>query len=103
MFLRASLIRSGTVLSLLLSLPVMAALAAESHVVPLSDLHRDAAGATEARQANLAKAERFFSSEAAQKALHTVKLDGDQIMKAVPLLSDDELSRLATRVDAVQH
>ena len=103
MLLRGSLIRGGTVLSLLLILPVMTTLAAESHVVPLSELHRDAAGATQARQAGLAKAQSFFSSQAAQKALRTVKLDGDQVMKAVPLLGDDELARLASRVDAVQH
>jgi hypothetical protein len=102
MLFTRSLLKSGVVLSLLLILPVMTTLAAESHVVPLRDLHRDAAGATQTRESNLAKAERFFSSEAAQKALRTVKLDGDQVLKAVPLLSDEELARLAARVDAAQ-
>lgn len=92
------------VVALLLSLivPAMAARAAEDHVVPLSALHHDATAVTQARQANLAKVDRFFQSEPVEKALHAAKLDGDQVLKAVPLMSDEELARLASRVDAVQ-
>lgn len=87
---------------LTLIVPVMTTLAAEPHLVPLAQLHRDAAGATQARQANLAKVERFFSTEAAHKALGGAKIDGDQVAKAIPLLSDEELARLGSRIDAVQ-
>ena len=95
--------RMRNVVALLLSMLVPAmAVAAEDHVVPLSDLHHDAAAVTETREANLAKAERFFKSEPVENALHAAKLDGDEVLKAVPLLSDEELARLASRTDAVQ-
>src|SRR5436309_15161266 len=94
--------RTVIVLVLSVILPVMTTLAAESHVVPLSQLHRDAAAVTETRQLNLAKAEKFFSSEAAQTALHGVKINGEQVTKAIPLLNDEELGRLASRIDAAQ-
>lgn len=96
--------RMKNVVALLLSMvvPVMTALAAEDHVVPASELHRDAAAVTQTREANIAKAERFFKSEPAENALHSFKMDGDQVMKAVPMLSDDELAGLASRIDSAQ-
>ena len=82
--------------------PVMGCLAADTHVVPLAELHQQAAQAAQARQANLAKVDQFLSSAAAQKALRGVNLDSGRIMQAMPLLSDAELARLAARVDATQ-
>ena len=97
-----SYVRSALALALAMILPVTAALAAENHIVPLSDLHHDAAAVTQTREANLAKAQRFFKSEPVEKALRASKLDGAQILKVVPFLSDEELARLASRVDTVQ-
>jgi len=96
--------RMRNVVALLLStiVPVTGALAAEDHVVPLSDLHGDTAAVTQTREVNLAKTERFFKSEPVVKALHAFKMDGDQVLKAVPMLTDEELARLASRVDSVQ-
>ena len=82
--------------------PVISAVAAEDHVVPLSDLHHDAAAVTQTREANTAKAERFFKSEPVEKALHSFKMDGDQVMKSVPMLSDAELAQLSSRIDSAQ-
>jgi hypothetical protein len=82
--------------------PVVSAIAQESHVVPLTELHRDAAAATASRQANLERAESFFSSEAAQKALQSIHIDGKQVKAALPLLGDDELARLASRTGQLQ-
>jgi hypothetical protein len=76
--------------------------AQESHAVPLTELHRDAAATTASRQADLEKVGRFFSSEAAKKALRSVKLDGDQVKAALPLLGDEELARLASRAERAQ-
>ena len=97
-------LRMRNAVALLLStiVPAMAAVAAEDHVVALSELHHDAAAVTQTREANLAKAEQFFKSEPVKKALHAAKLDGDQVLQAVPLLSDEELARLASHTDAVQ-
>ena len=96
--------RSRQVTTLLLAVifPVMSAIAEESHVVPLSELHREAAAATESRQANLAQLEHFFSSEFGQQALHAVKIDGDQVKSALPFLGDQELARLAARAGQAQ-
>jgi hypothetical protein len=96
--------RTQNVVALLLStiVPAMAAVAAEDHVVPFSELHHDATAATQTREANIATADRFFKSEPVEKALHSVKMDGDQVMKAVPMLSDDELAGLSLRIDSAQ-
>ena len=94
--------RNIVALLLGMTVPVTAALAAEDHVIPLNELHHDAAAVTQTRQANLAKAERFFKLEPVEKALRAAKLDGDQVLSAVSFLSDAELARLASRVDTVQ-
>ena len=95
-------IRNAVALLLSMVVPGMAAAAAEDHVVPISELHHDAAAVTQTREANLAKAERFFRSEPVEKALHSFKMDGDQVMKAVPMLSDAELVQLSSRIDSAQ-
>lgn len=102
MFLVGSRIRNVLALMLTTMIPVMTAVAEESHVVPLTELHRDAANVTQARQANLASVEKFFSSDAARESLRTARIDGDQVMKALPLLSDEELARLVSRTDKLQ-
>ena len=94
--------RNAIILSLAVIFPVMSVLAQESHVVPPTELHRDVAAATETRQVNLDKIAGFFSSGIAQKSLHSVKLDGDQVKSALPLLSDQELAQLSARTDRWQ-
>ena len=95
---------SRNVITLMLAVifPVMSVMAQESHVVPSAELHRDTAASTASRQANLDKVERFFSSETAQKALRSVKIDGNQVTGALPLLGDEELAQLASRADRAQ-
>ena len=99
-----TIVRSRNAIALFVAaiFPVMSAIAQEDHVVPLAELHRDAAAVTSARQANLEKAQHFFSSEAAQKALQSVHLDGNQVKAALPLLGDDELARLASRAGQLE-
>ena len=94
--------RNAMVWMLTAMIPVVSAAAAESHVVPLTELHQAAVASTEARGANLARVEHFFSSDVAQASLRAAKIDGDQVMKALPLLSDEELARLAARTDRLQ-
>jgi hypothetical protein len=102
LFMLISRSRNAITLMLAVIFPVMSAVAQESHAVPLTELHRDAAATTASRQADLEKVGRFFSSEAAQKALRSVKLDGDQVKAALPLLGDEELARLASRAERAQ-
>jgi len=94
--------RNVIALTLTALIPAMTAVAEESHVVPLTELHRDAAAATQARQMSLSKVEQFFSSSVAQESLRAAKIDGDQVKRALPLLSDEELGRLAARTDQAQ-
>jgi hypothetical protein len=67
------------------------------HVVSLNELHKDTARPADTRQANEAAVRDIFSSEAAQKALKSAKIDYQKIDKAIGQLSDEDLARLAER------
>ncbi len=72
---------------------------AQDHVVSESDLRAEVRGAAEARQANVARVQAFLASDAAQEALRSLKLDPARMQKAIPVLGDEELARLAARID----
>lgn len=93
--------QSLTVALAILVLPAMPA--SGEHVVPPSELYQEALSASQARQQRLEKVERFFSSEAAVSALKSMKLDHGKVVKAVPLLNDEELARIAARADKVDN
>ena len=78
-------------------------LSAGDHIVSAGDLHKEIASAARARQANVAKIREFFSSESAQKALKTARMDPQKVQKAVPYLSDRELARLASQTEKTQN
>jgi hypothetical protein len=67
------------------------------HVVSLKELQKDTARPGDTRQANEAAVRDIFSSETAQKALKSAKVDYQRIDKAVGQLSDEDLARLADR------
>ena len=73
------------------------------HIVSARDLQQAMRASGQARQDNLAKIDRFFSSDPARKAFEAVKLDPAKASHAVNLLSDEELARLAARTDKLQH
>jgi hypothetical protein len=74
----------------------------EDHLVSTSDLHDTLAKSAKARQANLEKVQRFFSSERMRQTLASTKTDLKKVENAVHLLSDEELARLATQTEKVQ-
>jgi hypothetical protein len=76
---------------------------AQEHVVSSADLRRDLVAAAQVRQDNHAKVVRFFSSDQAKKALQSAGLSYERIQKAVPQLGDEELVRLASLTDKVEH
>jgi len=76
--------------------------AQDAHVVSPAELHQAVQSAAQTRQQNLAKVEKFFSQDAAQKALKTAKIDPSKVQKAAASLNDDELARLASQTDKVQ-
>ena len=96
------IVRHLTARILLLLLPAMVTWAAETHVVPITELHARTVSASDGRQSDLAKLDQFFSADAARQVLSSVKLDGAQIRQAVALLSSEELARLASRTDKIQ-
>ena len=75
---------------------------ATEHVVSSAELKRATVEASRARQENLQTLRAFFSTEKAQKALKSVHADPEQVKNAVASLSDDELARLASRVQKAQ-
>lgn len=75
---------------------------AQSHIVSPADLQKEVLGASRARQTNLSKVRQFFSTEAAQKALRSARMDPVQVKTAVSTLNDQELAQLASRTDKVQ-
>ena len=102
------LLRLQTLTSILI-LPVVvfmfllpADLLAEDHLVSAADLRQELRTAAQARQANLAKLDRFFSSEPARKALASASMDPAKVRNAIAFLSDQELARLASQADQVR-
>ena len=75
----------------------------KQHVVSLSELSKDAAGPAQTRQADEAAVRHLFSSEAAQKALQTAKVDYTKVDTAVGQLSDEDVSKLAQRSRQVEN
>jgi hypothetical protein len=75
---------------------------AQDHVATANDLHNELRSAARERQANIAKLERFLSSETAKKTLESVRVDPVKARTAVSLLSDQELARLAAQVDRTE-
>lgn len=75
---------------------------AQNHVISSSDLERDVAAVSQARQSNLAQLDRFFSSEQAQKALKSAHIQYKEVQAAMSVLSDAELARLAAQSQKAQ-
>ena len=72
-------------------------LAAQTHVVSPSELQKAMISAAQIRQHNLDQVNQFFATPLAQKALKDAHIDGSQVKRAVPSLSDDELAKIAAR------
>jgi len=75
----------------------------KQHVVSLSDLNKDAARPAQTRQANEEAVRTLLSSDQAQKALKSAKLDYQKVDKAVGQLSDGDLAKLAERSRQAQN
>jgi hypothetical protein len=78
------------------------AFATENHIVSRKELQRHVISASQSRRENRATLERFFSSDAARRTLQGAGLDSAQVVRAVSVLSDEELARLAERARQAQ-
>lgn len=76
--------------------------AAQAHVVPISEVRSDARAVSQARTNAVADIQRVLSLPAAREALQKASVNEDQVRKAVSLLSDQELARLAERARAAE-
>lgn len=78
------------------------AAAAEPHVVSLSELRHDLSISQQKRAKDLEDIERVLSLPAAEDALAKARLSTARVTAAIAELSDEELSRLASRARAVE-
>jgi hypothetical protein len=74
---------------------------ANDHVIAPDALHGSLLEKEQTRQANIDRINRFFASENVQRVLKDAHLDVNKAQKAVPMLSDEEVSRLAAQMDQV--
>ncbi len=72
---------------------------AQTHVVSQADIHKELVNTAQTRQKNLEKTRRLFSSDETRKAMEAAQISPEKVDAAVSTLSDEELSRLASRAD----
>jgi hypothetical protein len=77
-------------------------LLAADHVVSPADLRSELAASAQARQQDLATLRSLLASEPGRKALAAAHVDPSKVDKALPMLSDQELSRLAATATQAQ-
>jgi len=75
---------------------------ADDHAVSAADLHQVLVDSAKTRQTNVETVQKFFSSEIAKNALSKQIVTASKVEKAVPLLNDEELSRLASQCRQVE-
>ena len=77
-------------------------LMAQSHIVSPTDLQTELVINSQARQHNRDTVRQFLCSPKAQKAFASAHINAEQVQAAVSSLSDQEVARLATRVNKAQ-
>jgi hypothetical protein len=94
----------GPVLVLLLGLILASpgVVFAQDHVVSPTEIQKDAAGASAARQQHVQQLDGFLSSKQAQQALKSAHMDGQEVKAAVQQLDDEDLARLSARAENAQ-
>jgi len=68
----------------------------DEHVVSPADLHQTLVDSAKARQADVETVQKFFSSKVVKQTLSRRMMNFSKVEKAIPFLSDEELSRLAS-------
>ena len=70
---------------------------ADDHAVSGADLHQALVDSANTRQTNVETVQKFFKSDVVQKTLGHQSVNAAKVEKAIPLLNDEELSRLASQ------
>lgn len=89
---------SVTITAGLVTTPV----AAQEHVLSLSELHGAISQAAADRHANRAAIDHFFSGAQVRAALKTAGMDANHVRQAATLLDDREQAELAAKARAVE-
>lgn len=92
------------VLVVLMAYPVSALAQSTStdHVVSSKTLQQNLEASSAARQKNVETLTKFMSTPTAEKAMRDAKIDPVQVQKAIPTLSDQELTKLSLRATDAQ-
>jgi hypothetical protein len=75
---------------------------ADDHAVSAADLHQALVDSAKTRQTHVDTVQKFFKSEVVQKTLGHQILNAAKVEKAIPLLNDEELDRLASQCSQVE-
>ena len=75
---------------------------ADDHAVSAADLHQVLVDSAKTRQTNVERVQKFFSSEIVKNALSKQIVTASKVEKAIPLLNDEELTRLASQCRQVE-
>ena len=76
--------------------------ASADHVVSAQALQHNLEASSAARQKNVETLTKFMSTPTAEKAMRDAKIDPVQVQKAIPTLSDQELTNLSARAADAQ-
>jgi hypothetical protein len=72
------------------------------HIVSSKTLQQNLEVSSAARQKNIETLSKFMSTPTAEKAMRDAKIDPVQVQKAIPTLSDQELTNLSARAADTQ-
>ena len=75
---------------------------ADDHAVSAADLHQVLVDSAKTRQTDVETVQKFFSSKVVEKSLSGRMVNLSKVEKAVPFLSDQELSQLASQCRQVE-
>lgn len=76
--------------------------ASTDHVVSAQALQQNLEATSAARQKNIETLAKFMSTPTAEKAMRDAKIDPVEVQKAIPTLSDQELTKLSSRAADAQ-
>jgi hypothetical protein len=75
---------------------------AQEHITPLAAVREDLRRTASQRTSNLGDIERVLALPEAQRQLAKARVSSDQALKAVSLLNDEEVARLAARARSAE-
>lgn len=92
-----SLIPAALILLMAFPTGTLAQTAPADHLITSQDLQQRMADSASIRQKNIDTITKFLSTPEAEQAMHNAHFNSVQVRRAIPTLSDQELSTLAAR------